>query len=157
MSATVRNCPEAGAGPCPWDRLAPGPDPSTRHCDRCDRAVSLCASAARVLDRLRAGHLVAWAEPTAADLGAVYAEGPGGFPAPLAWGPPTPDQAVARRLRALGMTIADAVRNARDASRDCPGCGCPVPNYRVACRVCGAAVGRLYDADGNVRWADRPG
>jgi hypothetical protein len=156
MSATVRNCPEAGACLGRWDRLVSGPDPSVRPCTRCGLSVSLCTTHAGALNRLRAGHLVAWAEPTDADLGRVYAEVGPGIAFPLALGPGTPEQADARRLRALGREVQDAMQNVRHASRACPGCGCPVPNYREGCRVCGAVLGRVYDADGNVLCVDRP-
>jgi hypothetical protein len=157
MSATVRNCLEASACPHSRDWMLPGLDSAITRCDWCDRSVYLCTTDAEVFDLLRAGHLVAWAEPTDAELGTVYAEKTPRLAVPLAWGPPTPEQAVARRLRDLGSAIADAVGNARHASRACPGCGCPVPNYRLGCRVCGVVVGRLYDPDGNVLWARPPG
>jgi hypothetical protein len=158
MIATIRNCPGAASNACPWlwDRLAPGDSPAARRCGGCDRPVYLCATDAETAARARARQVIARETPTDAELGSHYSEIAPGLSLPLAWGPGTPEQEEARRRRSQEQAIDDAIRNAREASRDCPGCGYPVPNYRVACRVCGAVVGRLYDENGDLVWAGRP-
>lgn len=150
---TIRNCRRRPRGGCPaaWDRLAPGPVEAARDCPVCDRRVYQCVTDGETVAHVRAGHLVARDEPTDMELGTVYLDG-----RPQAWGPPTPDQAEARQRREREQAIDDALGSVRESSRDCPGCGYPVPNYRVGCRVCGVVIGRLYDPDGNVLWASPP-
>jgi hypothetical protein len=139
-----------------WDRLTPGEEPAGRRCGRCDRSAYLCATDEETVAHAKAGHVITRETPTDAELGTEYAEIAPGLARPLAWLPGTPEQEEARRRRAREQAIDDALRTVRYASRDCPGCSYPVPNYRVTCRVCGAVVGRVYGADGNLHWAGGP-
>jgi hypothetical protein len=115
-----------------------------------------CATDEETVAHARAGNAIARETPTCAELGTEYAEIALGLTLPEAWPPGTPEQEMARRRRARERAIDDAIRLVRYASRNCPGCHYPVPNYRVTCRICGFAVGRVYDEDGNLRWPGGP-
>src|SRR5258708_28926819 len=152
---TIRNCPSATWRECPtlWDHLTPDESPTTRRCGHCDRPVYLCVTDEETVTHAKAGHCIAREEPTDAELGTEYVELAPGFSLPLAWIDGSPGQEEARRRLARERAINDAIRTVRFASRDCPRCHYPVPDYRVTCHICGFETGRVYDKDGNLHWA----
>jgi hypothetical protein len=97
--------------------------------------------------------VIARETPTEAELGSVFDESEPGRKIPLAWGRGTPEQEQARRRRLQELKINEAIVSARHASRDCPGCYYPIPDYIPSCYVCDLLVGRVVLEDGNRREA----
>jgi hypothetical protein len=153
MLVTIRNCSSAIRRKCPhlWERLIPNTNPTWRQCGSCHQRVYLCGTDEETVALARAGHHIAREEPTDVELGRIY----DGLSC-QALGTLTPEQADAHRRMERERAINDAIMNLRYSSRDCPRCHYPVPDYRVACRVCGFETGRVYDEDGNLNWANGP-
>ncbi|WP_437730564.1 hypothetical protein [Sorangium sp. So ce1335] len=64
-----------------------------------------------------------------------------GLPAPPS--APTSEQALALRMAARERGITTLVKGPiASASRSCPGCGHPVPDFRKSCYVCSFELGR---------------
>jgi hypothetical protein len=135
---TIRNCPLRFKPDCPkdWGNLAPTLDSGRRHCDRCERDVFFCSGIDDTLEHGRAGHLVARNEPIRSELPPVRLDGPPFNPSPAQLA------AEAAHRREHGITT---LLNGRivDASRNCPSCNFPVPNFRLTCYVCEHHVGRV--------------
>jgi len=136
---TIRNCPVRMQVVCPkrWDDLASTDRADVRHCAQCDEDVHYCRTDAETLTHARAGRCIAREEPDASELPNIVL----GRPAvPLEI---TEQQEAALRLRARERGIATLLNGRLEgASRDCPECGYPVPDFRVSCYVCGRKLGR---------------
>lgn len=140
---TIRNCPPGFRRVCPetWDGMAPTAEPTVRHCGRCDRPVYFCTTDAETIARARSGDCIARERPDPAGLPRLTIGQPGFDP------PVTPEQAEARRREAREGGIDDAIRNAPRATRACPACGYPAPDWRTTCRVCEHEIGRVPPPD----------
>lgn len=137
---TIRNCLVRFEAPCPqtWDGLTPTSDPDVRHCGQCDRDVHFCRTDAETLEHARAGHCIAREEPHRSELPRLVV----GRPAVHV--EPTEQQrrALALHHRERGITTLLEGRF-QAATRHCPECGYPVPDFRQRCYVCRFEVGRV--------------
>ena len=138
---TIRNCLPMFRVVCPksWDALAATDDPAVRHCGRCDRAVHYCTTDAETIAHARAGNCIAREMPDVSGMRYVTIGTPSRPPPP----PPTPEVIAERSWLRRERGIDDAIENAQRATRACPECAYPAPDWRVACRVCGFAFGRV--------------
>ena len=137
---TIRNCLPQFRFTCPkrWDELTPTGDAAIRHCDQCDRAVYFCTTDEETIAHARAGDCIAREMPV--DVGRVVI----GRPAEVQ--PPTPEQLEARRVKIRERGVDDAIHNAATATRSCPRCQYPAPDWRLSCRVCGFEFGRVPES-----------
>ncbi|MGL6095623.1 MAG: hypothetical protein ACRC7O_07495 [Fimbriiglobus sp.] len=142
MIRTVRNCLPVIRFVCPktWESMSSTDDPHVRHCQRCDRAVHYCADDESTIAHARLGHCIAREMHEVKSLRRVFI----GLASEVE--PETPEQTVARQLLLREQGIDDAIRNTGMATRTCPQCHYPAPDWRVACRVCGFAFGRVAPA-----------
>lgn len=141
VERTIRNCLPTFRFTCPkqWGELATTVDPAVRHCGSCDRPVYFCTTDAETIAHARVGNCIAREEPSADAVGRIVLGQPA-IPLPV-----TPEQAEARRVRARERGIDDAIRNAATATRICPRCDYPAPDWRLTCRVCGFEIGRAVE------------
>ena len=137
---TIRNCSVRVKVPCPrtWEGLAPTSDPTVRHCGECDQDVYFCATDAETLEHARAGRCIAREDPHRSQLPQMV------IGRPVVSVEPTERQRRALELRRKEHGITTLVRNRRfeAASRNCPECDYPVPDFRKSCYVCGFELGR---------------
>jgi|SRR5580704_15770943 hypothetical protein len=95
------------------------------------------SSDAETIAHARAGHCVARAIPHHAELPELIL---GRVAVPLSR---IAEQEEALRLAGRERGIDILLHGRIDAaSRDCPGCGYPVPDFRKSCYVCGLEIGR---------------
>ncbi|WP_437874721.1 hypothetical protein [Sorangium sp. So ce513] len=137
---TIRNCPIRMKVVCPktWDALEPTGQDDVRHCAHCGEAVYFCRTDEETVAHARAGRCIAREQPHPSELPRVVL----GRPAPPS-PEPTPEQALALRLTARERGITTLVSGPiASASRECPGCGYPVPDFRKRCYVCSFELGR---------------
>jgi hypothetical protein len=136
---TIRNCTVRIDTPCPkrWDDLQPTAAAAVRHCAVCARDVFLCSSAEETLEHARAGHCIAREEPHPSELPRMVL----GLPTvvPVVTNEQERAQAWARRERGINTLLRGRLEA---ASRPCPDCGYPVPDFRKSCYVCGLEIGR---------------
>jgi hypothetical protein len=140
MARTVRNCRPIIAAPCPrkWEALVETSDDAVRHCSTCAKPVFFCATDEETLAHARAGDCVAREVPDRGNLGPIVVGRPR---MPIV---ATPDQLANRARVQRERGIDDILAwDLAAYARDCPACDWPVPSFRVTCKVCGAAVGRL--------------
>lgn len=146
IQATIRNCPVKFRFQCEklWTELAATSDPSVRHCGRCGSDVHFCTTDRETIEHAKAGHCIAREFPK---------DGPGDLPRTMYLGladhpsePWTPEQIELSRWQKKESNIDDAIRSAKHSTRSCPECSFPVPDWRVACRVCGFEIGRAREA-----------
>ncbi len=135
---TIRNCDKTFRFVCPknWEQLATIEDLSQRYCDRCERMVHLCKSDEETLAHARAGDCIARELPDESEL-----------PLMMLGMPEVEPEETASQRNALRWTgreagIDDALANIQ-ATRCCPQCDYPAPDWRKSCRVCGYEFGRV--------------
>ena len=136
---TIRNCPGKDFRfLCDetWDGLAETDRPDVRHCDRCRSEVYFCVTDEETIAHANAGRCIARECPDQAQLPMTYVG--------IAREAPerTPSQSEALDWKRRESAIDDSVRNAPRATRSCPRCSYPAPEWRIRCRVCGFEMGR---------------
>jgi len=137
---TIRNCTVRLKAPCPrtWESLAPTSNLGVRRCGECGEDVYLCVTDAETLEHARAGHCIAREEPHPSELPRLI------LGRPTVSVEPTEQQRQAIDFRRREHGITHLVKNGRlrDATRFCPKCNYPVPDFRKTCYVCGFETGR---------------
>lgn len=124
----VRNCLRVFRLVCPhrWEQLAPTDDPA-RPALRPVRPGRLLLRVGRRDGRpCPGGEWIARELPDSSELRRVYVGRPRDVPAE------TPEQAEALRLTLRERGIDDPIENAAIATRSCPNCSYPAPDWRVA-------------------------
>jgi hypothetical protein len=136
LETTVRNCPPPFRFKCTlrWEDLGTTDDPGVRHCEQCSRDVFFCQTDEETIAHAREGHCIARHEPGSLALPEMVM---GEAEIEM-----TDEQRLALVWRWREAGITDAIKNI-DAIRTCPKCGYSVPHWRIDCRVCGHAVGRV--------------
>lgn len=136
---TVRNCPIEFRFKCSklWDELGTTDRPEVRHCDSCDHDVFFCSTDEETIAHAKAGHCIARETPVRDEQTTVVL----GFAAEMPKLTPQQEEAACWSAREGG--INDSIRNAARSTRACPECSYPAPDWRVTCRVCGFAMGRV--------------
>lgn len=124
---------------CPktWGALAETPDPAVRHCSECQQDVHLCTTDEETIAHARAGHCIAREVPDASELPRLVV-GRSSRPIEVT---PAEERARAWHGRERGIDILLNER-IREATRTCPSCSYPVPDFRKSCYVCGCEIGR---------------
>jgi hypothetical protein len=136
---TVRNCRDGFAFVCPkrWEGLAPTGDENVRHCPACNEDVFFCRTDEETLRRAKAGQCIAREMPDGSELSPIVLGRP---ETPLV---PTPEQEEAGRAWRRERGIDAALENLKYAHRACPGCGYPMPDWKLRCTVCDRELGRV--------------
>ena len=133
-------------GPNETTNLAPTERADVRHRGHCAKDVHLVHTDAETVAHARAGQCIARAEPHRDDITVPRAAAYLGRPA-LDERRISPEEAAAERVgwdfHRREMRITWLVNGRVEAaSRDCPECQFPVPDFRKSCFVCGCEVGR---------------
>lgn len=136
---TIRNCTVRIDTPCPqrWDELQVTDAANVRHCHVCARDVFFCSSAEETLEHARGGHCIAREEPHPSELPRMVVGRP--KVTPVITGEQERARRWARRERGINILLRGRLEA---ASRPCPDCGYPVPDFRKSCYVCGLEIGR---------------
>lgn len=137
---TIRNCTIRLKAPCPrtWEGLTPTSNPRVRHCGECNQDVHFCETDTETLEHARAGHCIAREEPHSSELPRLI------LGRPTVRVEPTEHQqrALEFRRRERGITTLVNSDRIQAATRQCPKCTYPVPDFRNSCYVCGFETGR---------------
>jgi len=117
----IRNCKAEFRYVCPmdWDDLEPTSEPIARFCQECQQPVFFCATDVESLNHARQGHCIAMPGEDGSGRWLIKV----GMPEPL-----TTEQKAILAAYLLDTAKTEALRDLKDSSRFCPGCGYPWPN-----------------------------
>lgn len=134
---TIRNCAIEFRFRCPhdWNRLDVTEDENVRFCNNCAQKVFFCTSDAEVIAHARLGQCIAMREPDRSINERILMGFVGASP-PLN----LEEQAALAAVR-HDKRMTKALHGARYASRNCPECGIPCPDWYERCLACGHQVG----------------
>lgn len=135
---TIRNCKDDFKFVCPklWEQLQTTGDEMVRFCTACKEQVHLCLTDEDTITHAKAGHCIARISPDASELPPMF------LGRPVVPIPVTEAQEKAAQLSQREGAITRTLADVKYSHRDCPTCGYPLPDWKVACRVCGEEVGR---------------